>query len=205
MIHAGSNVPALGLPTPVPMRFADCPLLWSVDEALPANTCLQLVREIEAAKPALATNNPLFRNQDRVIRNDPALAAVLLERIRSSLPERIGALRLQRVNELLRLYRYKPGQRFEAHTDHWYQPDKRSISLLTVLVYLNEGFTGGHTRFMEQLDADVVPKMGQAAIFQHKVTHEGCEVTSGTKYALRTDVIYEADSDIVLRPTASAV
>lgn len=34
------------------------------------------------------------------------------------------------------------------------------------------------------------------AIFQHKIRHEGCALTRGTKYVLRTDVIYVAPGKI---------
>ena len=50
--------------------------------------------------------------------------------------------------------------------------------------------TGGETRFQEQLEETVVPRAGRVAIFQHKLRHEGCEVTRGIKYAMRTDVVY---------------
>jgi hypothetical protein len=51
---------------------------------------------------------------------------------------------------------------------------------------------------MEQLEAVLQPATGAAVLFQHKVRHEGCEVRSGQKYAMRTEVLYEADTDIRL-------
>ena len=89
------------------------------------------------------------------------------------------------------MYRYEAGQFFAPHTDHWYRPDDDSITLHSVLLYLNEGFEGGETRFIEPVEQIVEPKRGRVAVFQHKVRHEGCEILSGTKYALRTDVIYK--------------
>ena len=77
--------------------------------------------------------------------------------------------------------------------DHWYQANDTDISLLTVLVYFNDDFSGGQTRFMEQIEDLVEPAPGKVAIFQHKLRHEGCEVTSGIKYALRTDVMYRKE------------
>jgi hypothetical protein len=43
-----------------------------------------------------------------------------------------------------------------------------------------------------ELEATVVPKQGRVAIFQHKLSHEGCALITGTKYAMRTDVVYGA-------------
>jgi hypothetical protein len=34
-------------------------------------------------------------------------------------------------------------------------------------------------------------RRGMVVLFQHKLRHEGCEVRRGTKYAMRSDVIYE--------------
>lgn len=184
--------------TPVPMRFADAPLLWSCDEVLSAEECDALVATIERANPGLATQNPMYRDQDRVIVDDAALASLVFGRLAPSLPERLGKLRVVAANERLRLYRYTVGQRFAPHMDHWYQPSPRRITLLTVLVYLNEGFEGGATRFHEQLEDVVVPVRGRAAVFQHKIRHEGEPVLAGANYVLRTDIVYEADEVIEL-------
>lgn len=186
------------MPTPVPMRFHDTPLLWTHPGTVSTALCGELVGFIERCDPRLATNNPLYRDQDRVIRDDPDLARTIFDGLRPALPQTIGELRLLGVNERLRLYRYGPGQRFAPHMDHWYQPSSHVITLLTVLIYLNEGFEGGETRFMEQVEDVVLPRTGMAAVFQHKIRHEGAPVRRGTKYALRTDVLYEADSDVVL-------
>lgn len=172
------------------MRFEDERLLWCVDDVYTADECAVLARRIEADAPTLATNNPVYRDQDRVMHDDPVFAADLFRRLQSHLPERMGELRLLRLNERLRFYRYRPGQRFSPHMDHWYRPSDDEITLHTVLVYFNEGFEGGETRFLEQLEETVVPRTGRAAIFQHKVRHEGCEVRRGIKYAMRTEVVY---------------
>lgn len=184
------------MPFDVPMRFENEQMLWTVDEIYTASECADLVRLTERSSPTLATNNPLYRDQDRVIRDDPELAAEIFRRLRPHLPERMGPLRLVALNDRLRFYRYRPGQRFEPHMDHWYRPTDRQITLHTVLSYFNDDFEGGETVFQEQFDRTVVPKAGMVAIFQHKLRHEGRPVLRGTKYAMRTDVIYEADEPI---------
>jgi prolyl 4-hydroxylase len=176
----------------VPMRFANERLLWSVHDVYTPEECRQFVRWIESQAPTLATNNPTYRDQDRVMLDDPSIAADLLERLRKHLPPTMGELELVGLNPLLRFYRYKSAQRFAPHMDHWYQPDPQHITLHTVLVYFNDDFEGGQTKFQEQLDEVVVPKAGSVALFQHKLRHEGCEVQRGTKYALRSDTIYRA-------------
>jgi prolyl 4-hydroxylase len=180
----------------VPMRFEDERLLWVVDDVYSADECAEIVQRIERSAPTIATNNPIYRDQDRVMVDDAETTAELFRRLRPHLPERMGSLVLVGLNDRLRFYRYREGQRFAPHMDHWYRPDERRITLHTVLVYFNDDFEGGETRFMEQLDEVVRPKRGSVAVFQHKLRHEGCPVLRGTKYALRSDVIYEASSPI---------
>jgi hypothetical protein len=55
------------------------------------------------------------------------------------------------------------------------------------MIYLNDDFEGGETTFPEFL---IRPEQGMALIFNHDVYHSGREVTRGTKYVLRTDVMY---------------
>jgi hypothetical protein len=184
------------MPIDIPARFEGEPLLWTVEGVYTEAECEEFIALIERSSPALATNNPLYRDQDRVMFDDPEMAAELFRRLRPHLPERMGALRLFGLNERLRMYRYRPGQRFEPHMDHWFRPSENRITLHTVLVYFNGGFEGGETRFREQLEQTVVPRPGLAAVFQHKLRHEGRPLRAGTKYAMRTDVIYEAPEPI---------
>jgi hypothetical protein len=58
------------------------------------------------------------------------------------------------------------------------------------MIYLNDNFNGGATTFN---DLVVLPKKGMALVFYHYFEHEGAEVTEGTKYVLRTDIMYRLD------------
>jgi prolyl 4-hydroxylase len=184
------------MPIEIPMRFEAERLLWSVGDVYTEGECRDFIDFIERSSPALATNNPLYRDQDRVIKDDPATAEELFRRLRPHLPERIDVLRLVGLNERLRMYRYRAGQRFEPHMDHWYRPSPDRITLHTVLVYFNDDFEGGETRFQEQIEQTIIPRRGTAVIFQHKLRHEGCPVRRGVKYAMRSDVIYEAPGPV---------
>ena len=112
--------------------------------------------------------------------------------------------KISRLNERLRFLRYTPGMYFREHCDGSYvTPDGQEISFLTIHIYLNgtemkEGqlpLTGGATRFfspsMTQYQ-DVTPATGACLVFQHRgLIHSGEEVITGTKYTLRTDVMYK--------------
>lgn len=185
---------------PLPMRFEDQPLLWTVPEVYSAVECREFIEFIERTDRSsgldLASDNPSYRDQDRVMHDDPAAAAALFDRLRPHLPAQLGPFRLLGLNERLRFYRYRAGQRFAPHMDHWYRPSPTRITLHTVLIYFNDDFDGGETRFCDPLEEVVVPRVGLAAIFQHKLRHEGCVVRRGTKYAMRTEVVFEAPEPI---------
>ena len=170
--------------------------MWTVADVYAATECREIIGFIERCNPGLPNDNPLYRDQDRVMVDDPAAAAELFRRLRPQLPEQIGPFRLLGLNERLRYYRYRPGQQFTPHMDHWHRPCETQITLHTVLAYFNDDFEGGETRFSEQLDTVVVPRAGMVAIFQHKLRHEGCMVRRGTKYAMRTEVLFETSEPI---------
>lgn len=90
--------------------------------------------------------------------------------------------------EPLRVYRYEVGHHFGLHSDQSYSRGN-AHSLLTLLVYLDEGFEGGQTAFPDEQQS-IEPRTGDALWFQHAVLHEGKPVTKGTKHVLRTDVLY---------------
>jgi prolyl 4-hydroxylase len=132
---------------------------------------------------------PDIRNNGRVMFDDAALSVSLFERIRDAVPKRLCARTPVGLNERFRCYRYEPGQRFAPHYDGAFQRNRRERSELTLMIYLNDGFTGGRTAFHD-FDVDVAPRRGMALVFQHQVLHEGCAVESGIKYVLRSDVMY---------------
>jgi hypothetical protein len=136
---------------------------------------------------------PDIRNNTRVMHDDAARADALFGRIGPLLPGRIGAWRIVGLNERLRFYRYEPGQRFCWHGDGTFVRSAEERSLLSLLIYLNDGFSGGATEFS---DGPVVqPRSGQALLFSHPVLHQGAAVRSGRKYVLRSDVMYRRGSD----------
>lgn len=144
---------------------------------------------------------PGVRNNERVILDDQKRAADLWHRIAEYVPATIDNWTAGRLNERLRFYRYDPDQRFAPHGDGSYRPRNGERSRLTLMIYLNDGFEGGDTRFyihqhylalLEKEavpDVSVVPKTGMALCFRHELLHEGTRVIRGRKYVLRSDVM----------------
>jgi predicted 2-oxoglutarate/Fe(II)-dependent dioxygenase YbiX len=121
--------------------------------------------------------------------DDPAFAALLFDRVAAHVPPQLCGMKPVGANERFRCYRYDVDQRFAPHYDGAFIRNEDERSLLTFMVYLNDGFGGGATKFHD-FDVDVTPKAGMALLFQHFLLHEGCFVTRGVKYALRSDVMY---------------
>jgi predicted 2-oxoglutarate/Fe(II)-dependent dioxygenase YbiX len=130
---------------------------------------------------------PEIRNNTRVIVDDVDRAADLWSRVHDQIPELVYGRRSVGLNERFRFYRYDPGERFAAHFDGSFRRENGEASLLTFMIYLNEGFGGGETWFQE---TSITPRTGMALVFKHNLLHEGSAVTSGRKYVLRSDVMF---------------
>jgi hypothetical protein len=129
------------------------------------------------------------RHNSRAAIEDFELADALWQRVKRIVPKKIDDKSVIGLNERLRFYRYTSGQRFAAHLDGYFIRSEFERSLLTLILYLNEDFTGGETFFLNS-ETLVAPQTGKALVFAHQLWHEGLPVKSGTKYILRTDVIY---------------
>jgi predicted 2-oxoglutarate/Fe(II)-dependent dioxygenase YbiX len=174
------------------------PLVWTVDAALDEAACEAYARRIRTARdaevaPVIGTHGVEIdldvRNNTRVMWDDAAEAGALLERVASSVPAMLSGATLFGANPRLRLYRYAPGERHGAHWDTVVELADGVRSMLTLVFYLNDDFTGGETVFPE-LDQRIAPRRGRALLFQHRVLHEASVVTAGEKLVLRTDVLY---------------
>ena len=175
------------------------PLVWMIDDVLSPAECAATIAKIEELGPEAApittsagfVMRPDVRNNDRVIFDSEQLAADLFRRIVPSIPPRIANMAPVGANERFRCYRYKPGQQFKPHFDGSFRRNEREESLLTLMVYLNDGFEGGQTAFLD-FDVTAIPRAGSVLLFQHRMLHEGCQVISGTKYVLRSDVMFRS-------------
>lgn len=128
------------------------------------------------------------RNNERVMFKDEELANTLWEKLKPFMPETFGKYKVKEVNELFRIYKYTKGQRFKMHRDGSFQRNDKECSFFSFLIYLNQDFEGGETYF--ERGNKITPRQGNALLFHHPLRHEGKAIISGTKYVLRTDVMY---------------
>lgn len=178
-------------------------LALTLENVFTEEECNELIAATEALGYGVALVNtgmarqehiPGYRDSARVMTDDFDFAKLLFDRIKDYLPPLMhGGYPIKSLNERMRFLRYYPGEQFQPHYDGSFSR-KGECSMVTVQLYLNGGFGGGATTFLSQVDGKpdvpVVPKAGKVLIFEHRILHEGSEVTSGQKYCLRTDVMY---------------
>jgi prolyl 4-hydroxylase len=191
-------VPAIGRPH-IEGNALDwsAPLVFTIPQLCTAAECAALIERAETlgldeapiTTAAGFEMRPDIRNNTRVMFDEPPLAAALFTRIADAVPAQLFGRHPVGVNERFRIYRYEPGQRFAPHFDGAFQRNARERSELTFMIYLNDGFVGGETAFLDH-DVVVAPRTGHALLFQHLQLHEGRAVVSGRKYALRSDIMY---------------
>ena len=140
--------------------------------------------QVGGAQQSLITG---IRNNERVEYNNQRLADELWKRFETFAPvlqdhQAVG------LNEMFRFYKYTPGQRFKMHRDGNFTRNTQERSFYTFLMYLNDDFDGGGTEFKDLFT--VSPKQGSLLVFFHPLKHEGKILTAGTKYVLRSDIMY---------------
>jgi len=134
------------------------------------------------------------RNNLRVLFKDEVYAEQIWNRIKQYVPKQIGKSVAFGLNELFRFYKYEEGHRFKMHRDGSYSRNETEFSQYSFLIYLNDDFEGGETVF--RLGPRIQPKKGSALLFLHGLRHEGATLTKGTKYVLRTDIMYKLDEQL---------
>lgn len=149
---------------------------------------------------------------------DDELISELFERVRPLLPQQLYSGKLVGINKRWRIYNYATGAIYRPHIDGaWtgsgmvdgkYVNDIYNGSVtsrLTFLIYLNDNFQNGGTRFYSPAfesgciaARSVAPVQGSILCFPHGhgvenvgLVHEGSAVTEGSKCVVRSDVLYE--------------
>ncbi|KAI8998490.1 hypothetical protein BD414DRAFT_432341 [Trametes punicea] len=107
------------------------------------------------------------------------------------------------LNSNIRLYKYSQGQYFGPHYDDSVRdPETGAKSEWTLLIYLTgsqDGVEGGETIFYKDQKGKaretMIPPLTRGTALLHRhgqdcLLHEGSPVTKGTKYVLRSDLMF---------------
>jgi hypothetical protein len=121
----------------------------------------------------------------------------------------LGTWGAEHLNDCFRMCCYHPGGHFAPHYDADYVVEAVSYrSFKTMMIYLNDEYVGGETNFLSEhsLHWDEERKLycaptetivasfkacpGDVLLFDHKILHEGAQVTSGMKWMMRSEIMY---------------
>ncbi|WP_103068225.1 2OG-Fe(II) oxygenase [Aquimarina sediminis] len=172
------------------------PEIFLIENFLSKEMCTQFIERgeqvsFEEAKVNIHGKQVMvkgIRNNKRILFKDEILGQKTWLQIQPFINKSFGKHAAIGLNEMFRIYKYDIGQRFKMHRDGSYVRNENECSFFSFLIYLNDDFEGGETYFEKGIT--VIPKQGDALVFYHPLRHEGKPIVSGTKYVLRTDIMY---------------
>jgi len=133
------------------------------------------------------------RNSERRMIDDEDFAKLLEKRIYEYIPKEYNGMHYTSINQRFRFLKYKKGGFFARHSDGNYRTDKE-ISLITILIYLNDDYTGAYTTFYEDPSdnkgIELLPKVGMVALMDQDIGHAVPPLIDGIKYVVRTELMY---------------
>ena len=169
--------------------------IWSIDNFLSKGESDNLIifsemRGYSEAEISLSDGPKMMkgiRNNERLIFTDFKLAEDFWNKVSPYCPKIIDDMESIGLNESFRFYRYDVNQRFKMHIDGRFKKSETEESRITFMIYLNDDFKGGETRFN---DLTVHPNTGKALLFIHEQKEESIRDKDGMKYVLRTDLMF---------------
>ena len=173
-----------------PEQLSEDPGVWLFRGAFSADECNFLKLLAEPNYQRSVVNMDGRDVPDPIRTSDGSTVHWLIENpANHAINRRLAALSKTSVEqgEPLQILRYRPGQQYHPHFD-WVPDANRRI--LTALIYLNDDYEGGDTRF-PKVDLSIKGRKGDALLFRNigrdggfdpLSEHSGMPVESGTKY-----------------------
>ncbi len=175
--------------------LAEAPLMVRIDGFATAEECDYLMARCGAAlQPALIVDPLTGEGRPDPVRRSDAMSVLAMDEdlVIHHLNRRIAAATgtSTRQGEPLNILRYRPGQEFRRHHDAYAGVARADQRILTVLIWLNDGYDGGETLFTE-LGFAVAGRKGDALIFRNTLDdgrrdergwHAGTPVVTGEKW-----------------------
>ncbi len=163
--------------------------------ALSPTFCNDLINSVETWTPALINDNGdqvvdlSIRKCSRFMVKNAQITDHIWQIIKDE-------VKFGTINPMLRFLKYEVGDYFKPHYDSDYVDENGKTSKITIQIYLNEEFEGGETIFYNPENEDHIlyrhkPKTGDILLFEQEAfLHSGDKITFGTKYCVRTEMMY---------------
>ncbi|AGF85712.1 hypothetical protein QJ854_gp070 [Moumouvirus goulette] len=192
-----------------------------IDNLLSKNECEQIINDTQNLHKSLNNEFlSKDRDAKRLLNINEIMSKILYNRIKhinfgnDLKPFGFGTGGIWKFSSINPCFRHSyyegPCNGFAPHRDSSYIKDENNRSILTLLIYLNDDFIGGDTTFIksknERKIGDIVNeelfggfeeifdnkiKQGSAIIFNHDIIHCGKPIISGTKYIIRSDLVFK--------------
>ena len=59
-----------------------------------------------------------------------------------------------------------------------------------MLIYLNDDYEGGNTKFLFDNEISIIPTIGLICLMDQNILHEVPKLINGVKYVIRTELMY---------------
>jgi hypothetical protein len=137
-----------------------------------------------------------LRDSLRVIIDDKIFAKILEDRISHIIPNIYNKKKYAEINERMRFLKYDQSGHFKRHIDGKFEKNNMT-SKITILIYINEGYNGGYTKFFsnekDNEGIELVPETGMVCLMDQNIEHEVPELINGVKYVIRTELMYYSE------------
>lgn len=206
--------------------------LYYLENVLTEIECEHLIRESNDKYSSLKDEFLQEERQgNRLLTIDDKFALVLYDRIKNYIASDVNLKNIHpcgfgvdgewiqdSINKCFRYNQYiAPSIGFKPHRDATFIENENVRSIMSIIIYLNDDFSGGDTVFYDTLGVrnkeDLVedemrngyverfrykPKKGSVLIFNHNMIHEGEKILTGIKYVIRSDIIFKRISKPIL-------
>lgn len=129
----------------------------------------------------------------RCIVDDINFANELEKLIFDYIPKEYNNMKYHSINPRFRYLKYDNCGYFARHSDSPYSVDDK-ISLITILIYLNNDYEGGYTTFFTSVDDkkgfSLIPEIGMVCLMDQTIGHKVPPIKKGIKYVIRTELMY---------------
>jgi len=182
--------------------------MFSYLNVLTPTECRHLIQKLDFSEQeqkiqqnlinAVTSNNTIIRTNIRRNFIDEDVASVVWRVVKSTLPlELSDGRKLSGIRSKMNYYRYGEGQYFKTHLDGGHRfISTGETSEYTFVIYLNDDFRGGTTRFCPLTEwknevREVKPVNGGMLVFrQSDMKHCGVTLEKGYKHILQGMVMY---------------
>ena len=136
-----------------------------------------------------------IRDCYRIMIDSVPFAKVLEKKLKYFIPKIINNdYQFEYINPRFRFLKYENSGHFIRHKDENYISKNNEISMITILIYLNDDYQGANTKFFsdsyDKIGLSLKPKNGMVCIMQQNIEHEVPKIERGIKYVIRTELMY---------------